>query len=54
MSSMNGLNTLKSIVILSIIILLMVFLVPSKDQIADIFTKSHPKGRLRALVDNLK
>ena len=26
----------------------------SKDQLADIFTKSHPKGHLRALVDNLK
>ena len=29
-------------------------LVSSKDQLADIFTKSHPKGRLRTLVDNLK
>ena len=28
--------------------------VSSKDQLADIFTKSHPKGRLRNLVDNLK
>ena len=28
--------------------------VSSKDQLADIFTKSHPKGRLRILVDNLK
>ena len=28
--------------------------VSSKDQPADIFTKSHPKGRLRTLVDNLK
>ena len=28
--------------------------VSSKDQAADIFTKSHPKGRLRSLVDNLK
>ena len=26
----------------------------SKDQLADIFTKSHPKGCLRTLVDNLK
>ena len=26
----------------------------SKDQHVDIFTKSHPKGRLRTLVDNLK
>ena len=26
----------------------------SKDQLADIFTKSHLKGRLRTLVDNLK
>ena len=25
-----------------------------KDQLVDIFTKSHPKGRLRTLVDNLK
>ena len=29
-------------------------LVPSKDQLVDIFTKSHPKGRFHALVDNLK
>ena len=28
--------------------------VSSKDQLVDIFTKSHPKGRLRDLVDNLK
>ena len=28
--------------------------VSSKDQLADIFTKSHPKGCLRILVDNLK
>ena len=28
--------------------------VSSKDQLADIFTKSHPKGHLRTLVDNLK
>ena len=28
--------------------------VSSKDQLVDIFTKSHPKGRLHALVDNLK
>ena len=28
--------------------------VSSKYQLADIFTKSHPKGRLRALVNNLK
>ena len=33
---------------------LKLFSVSSKDQLADIFTKSHPKGRLRALVDNLK
>ena len=26
----------------------------SKDQLADIFTKSHPEGRLHTLVDNLK
>ena len=26
--------------------------VSSKDQLVDIFTKSHPKGRLRTLVDN--
>ena len=30
------------------------FSVSSKDQLANIFTKSHPKGRLHALVDNLK
>ena len=29
-------------------------LVSFKDQLADIFTKSHPKGHLRTLVDNLK
>ena len=28
--------------------------VTSKDQLADIFTKSHPEGRLHTLVDNLK
>ena len=28
--------------------------VSSKDQLVDIFTKSHPKGRLCTLVDNLK
>ena len=28
--------------------------VSSKDQLVDIFTKSHPKGRLHTLVDNLK
>ena len=28
--------------------------VSSKDQLANIFTKSHPKGRLCTLVDNLK
>ena len=28
--------------------------VSSKEQLAGIFTKSHPKGRLRTLVDNLK
>ena len=28
--------------------------VSSKDQLANIFTKSHPKGSLRTLVDNLK
>ena len=28
--------------------------VSSKDQLANIFTKLHPKGRLRTLVDNLK
>ena len=33
---------------------LKLFLVSSKDQLADIFTKSHPKGRLRDLADNLK
>ena len=30
------------------------FSVSSKDQLADIFTKSLPKGRTRDLVDNLK
>ena len=30
------------------------FSVSSKDQIVDIFTKSHPKGHLRDLVDNLR
>ena len=33
---------------------LKLILVSSKDQLADIFTKSHHKGRLRTLVDNLK
>ena len=33
---------------------LKLFSVSSKDQLANIFTKSHPKGRFRALVDNLK
>ena len=33
---------------------LKLFSVSSKDQLADIFTKSHLKGRLRNLVDNLK
>ena len=33
---------------------LKLILVSSKDQLVDIFTKSHPKGRLRTLVDNLK
>ena len=33
---------------------LKLFSVSSKDQLAEIFTKSHPKRRLRALVDNLK
>ena len=28
--------------------------VSSTDKLADIFTKSHPKGRLRTLVDNFK
>ena len=28
--------------------------VSSKNQLANIFTKSHPKGRFRTLVDNLK
>ena len=31
---------------------LKLFSVSSKDQLADIFTKSYPKGHLRALVDN--
>ena len=30
------------------------FSISSKDQLADIFIKSHPKGCLRDLVDNLK
>ena len=33
---------------------LKLFSVSSKDQLANIFTKSHPKGCLHALVDNLK
>ncbi|KAF3962411.1 hypothetical protein CMV_013067 [Castanea mollissima] len=33
---------------------LKLFSVSSKDQLADIFTKSHPKRRLRDLFDNLK
>ena len=33
---------------------LKLILVSSKDQLADIFTKSHSKRRLRTLVDNLK
>ena len=33
---------------------LKLFSVSSKDQLADIFTMSHPKGRFRALVDNFK
>ena len=33
---------------------LKLFSVSSKDQLVNIFTKSHIKGRLRALVDNLK
>ena len=33
---------------------LKLFSVSSKDQLADIFTKSFPKGRTRDLVDNLK
>ena len=33
---------------------LKVILDSSKDQLADIFTKSHPKGCLCTLVDNLK
>ena len=33
---------------------LKLFLVSSKNQLANIFTKSHPKGHLRALVDSLK
>ena len=33
---------------------LKLFTVSSKDQLGDIFTKSHPKGRLHALVGNLK
>ena len=33
---------------------LKLILVSSKDQLADIFTKSHPKGRLHTLVDKFK
>ena len=33
---------------------LKLFSISSKDQLADIFTKSHLKGHLRALVNNLK
>ena len=33
---------------------LKLFSVSSKDQFTDIFTKSHPKGRLCALVDKFK
>ena len=33
---------------------LKLILISSKDQLAYIFTKSHPKGRLHTLVDNLK
>ena len=33
---------------------LKLLLVSSKDQLADIFNKSHPKGRLHNLIDNLK
>ena len=33
---------------------LKLFSVSSKDQLADIFTKSHPKGCICASVDNLK
>ena len=33
---------------------LKLFLVSSKDQLVDIFTKSHPKGCLHDLVDNLQ
>ena len=33
---------------------LKLFSISSKDQLTNIFTKSHPKGRPRVLVDNLK
>ena len=33
---------------------LKLFSVSSKNQLADIFNKSHPKGRLHNLIDNLK
>ena len=33
---------------------LKLFSVSSKNQLTDIFTKSHPKGHFRTLVDNLK
>ena len=58
MSSMNGLNTSRSIVILSIIILSMMLSSYSRSLLKinlQIFSPSHIlKGRLRALVDNLK
>ena len=53
-SSMNGLNTSRSIVIYLVHGALKLISVSSKDQFADIFTKSHPEGRLRTLVNNLK
>ena len=57
MSFKNGLNTSRSIVILSVHHLihdtLKLISVSSKDKLANIFTKSHPKGRLRTSVDNL-
>ena len=57
MSSMNRLSTCRLIVIICYHLVhdaLKLFSISFKDQFADIFTKSHPKECLHALVDNLK
>ena len=57
MSSMNGLNIKIDCHFIYYHLvhgILKLFSVSSKDQLADIFTKSHPKGYLCALVDNFK